>query len=99
MAASSAVSSEDAVATGHQGTMFLRRVPPLAAPIETTLLVVTAVQGLFSAFVPLFDLPDKRLRRFEVTFRLWRVWAPLPRNADVIVPRPERDVSPEPCGW
>lgn len=92
VAASSAASSQDAVATGHQGTNFLSRVPPLAAPIEITLLVVTAVQGLFTAFVLLFDRPDERLRRFEATYRQWRDWAPLPHNANAIVPRRERDV-------
>lgn len=92
VAASSAASTQDAVATGHQGANFLSRVPPLAAPIEITLLVVTAVQGLFTAFVLLFDRPDERLRRFEATYRQWRDWAPLPLNDNVIVPRRERNV-------
>ncbi|KAK1866791.1 hypothetical protein I4F81_009306 [Pyropia yezoensis] len=92
VAASSAASTQDAVATGHQGANFLSRVPPLAAPIEITLLVVTAVQGLFTAFVLLFDRPDERLRRFEATYRQWRDRAPLPLNDNVIVPRRERNV-------
>lgn len=90
--ASSGASSQDAVATGHQAANFLSKIPPLVSSIEVALLVVTAMQGLFAAFVLLFVGPDERLRRFEATYRLWRHWAPLPRNEKVTVPRRERVV-------
>lgn len=92
VAASSAASSQDAVATGHQAANFQSKVPSLVSSIEIALLVVTALQGLFAAFVLLFVAPDERLRRFEATYRLWRHWAPLPRNEKITVPRRERFV-------
>lgn len=92
VAASSAASSQDAVATGHQAANFQSKIPPLVSSIEIALLIVTALQGLFAAFVLLFVGPDERLRRFEATYRLWRHWAPLPSNEKVNVPRRERVV-------